>query len=278
MRPSNPWLNVLLWIILSFATLFPIYWLFVISVKPAVDLFTTPDVILRSFYWKNYIDVLHDETLRRYMMNSLIISTGNAVLCTVLAFMACYALSRFDLAGKENIFFWTITNRMAPAAVFLLPFFLLYTKVFVIGDFKLYDTRIGLILLYCTFNLPFAIWTLRPTIDGIPKELDEAATVDGCSTWQTIREVVWPLARPGIAVTFILIWVFAWNEFLLAATLTSFNARTLTTGLSEYVTTTGTQWGKMAAISIFTLIPALIIFSMVQRSIVAGLTFGAVKE
>ncbi|MBB5220921.1 multiple sugar transport system permease protein [Amaricoccus macauensis] len=278
MRPSNPWLNVLLWIILSFATLFPIYWLFVISVKPAVDLFTTPDVILRSFYWKNYIDVLHDETLRRYMMNSLIISTGNAVLCTVLAFMACYALSRFDLAGKENIFFWTITNRMAPAAVFLLPFFLLYTKVFVIGDFKLYDTRIGLILLYCTFNLPFAIWTLRPTIDGIPKELDEAATVDGCSTWQTIREVVWPLARPGVAVTFILIWVFAWNEFLLAATLTSFNARTLTTGLSEYVTTTGTQWGKMAAISIFTLIPALIIFSMVQRSIVAGLTFGAVKE
>lgn len=278
MRPSNPWLNVLLWIILSFATLFPIYWLFVISVKPAVDLFTTPDVILRSFYWKNYIDVLHDETLRRYMMNSLIISTGNAVLCTVLAFMACYALSRFDLAGKENIFFWTITNRMAPAAVFLLPFFLLFTKVFVIGDFKLYDTRIGLILLYCTFNLPFAIWTLRPTIDGIPKELDEAATVDGCSTWQTIREVVWPLARPGVAVTFILIWVFAWNEFLLAATLTSFNARTLTTGLSEYVTTTGTQWGKMAAISIFTLIPALIIFSMVQRSIVAGLTFGAVKE
>ena len=115
--------------------------------------------------------------------------------------MACYALSRFDLAGKENIFFWTITNRMAPAAVFLLPFFLLFTKVFVIGDFKLYDTRIGLILLYCTFNLPFAIWTLRPTIDGIPKELDEAATVDGASTWQVIREVIWPLARPGLAVT-----------------------------------------------------------------------------
>ena len=278
MRTSNPWLNVLLWALLSFATLFPIYWLFVISVKPAVDLFTTPDVVLRSIYWKNYVEVLHDPTLRRYMTNSLIVSTGNAILCTVLAFMACYALSRFELGGKENIFFWTITNRMAPAAVFLLPFFLLYTKVFVIGDFKLYDTRIGLILLYCTFNLPFAIWTLRPTIDGIPKELDEAATVDGASTWQTIREVIWPLAKPGLAVTFILIWVFAWNEFLLAATLTSFNARTITTGLSEYVTTTGTEWGKMAAISIFTLIPALIIFSMVQKHIVAGLTFGAVKE
>lgn len=278
MRPSNPYLNILLWVLLSFLTLFPIYWLFVISVKPAVDLFTTPSIWLDAVYWKNYTKVLADETLRRYMVNSIIIATSNAVLCSVLAFTACYALSRFDIGGKENIFFWTITNRMAPAAVFLLPFFLLFTKVFVIGPFKLYDTRIGLILLYCTFNLPFAIWTLRPTIDGIPKELDEAATVDGASTWQVIREVIWPLARPGLAVTMILTWVFAWNEFLLAATLTSFNARTITTGLSEYVTTTGTEWGTMAAISIFTLIPALIIFSVVQRHIVAGLTFGAVKE
>ena len=278
MRRNRPVLTVLLWILLSFITLFPIYWLFVISVKPAVELFSTPSVILDGFYWKNYAKVLGDETLRRYMTNSLIISSGNALLSTTLAFMACYALSRFDIAGKENIFFWTITNRMAPAAVFLLPFFLLFTKVFVIGSFKLYDTRIGLILLYCTFNLPFAIWTLRPTIEGIPKELDEAATVDGASTWLVIREVVFPLARPGLAVTLILTWVFAWNEFLLAATLTSFNARTITTGLSEYVTTTGTEWGTMAAIAIFTLIPALVVFSVVQRSIVAGLTFGAVKE
>jgi multiple sugar transport system permease protein len=278
MPVRNPLLSVLLWIVLSLATLFPIYWLFVISVKPAVDLFSAPSIILDTFYWNNYAKVLTDDTLRRYMFNSIIISSGNAVLVTVLAFLACYALSRYDLGGKENIFFWTITNRMAPAAVFLLPFFLLFTQVFTIGDFKLYDTRIGMILLYCTFNLPFAIWTLRPTIDGIPKELDEAATVDGASTFQVIREVVFPLARPGLAVTLILTWVFAWNEFLLAATLTSFNARTLTTGLSEYVTTTGTEWGTMAAIAILTLIPALIVFSVVQRHIIAGLTFGAVKE
>lgn len=278
MPARRPLLSILLWLLLSFATLFPIYWLFVISVKPAVDLFTTPSVILDTIYWKNYANVLSDTTLRRYMVNSIIISTGNAVLVTTLAFMACYALSRFDLGGKESIFFWTITNRMAPAAVFLLPFFLLFTQVFTIGDWRLYDTRIGMILLYCTFNLPFAIWTLRPTIDGIPKELDEAATVDGAGTWTIIREVILPLARPGLAVTLILTWVFAWNEFLLAATLTSFNARTITTGLSEYVTTTGTEWGTMASIAIITLIPALVVFSVVQRHIVAGLTFGAVKE
>lgn len=277
MKRQKPWLSVLFWTLISFVTLFPIYWLFVISVKPTVDLFSTPEVILKSFYWQNYVDVLTDPTLRRYMMNSLIISTGNALLVTTLGFLACYALSRFDLPGKESIFFWTITNRMAPPAVFLLPLFLLLTQVYRIGDFSLADTRIGMILVYCTFNLPFAIWTLRPTIDGIPKELDEAAFIDGASSWKIITEVIFPLARPGLAVTLILTWVFAWNEYLLAATLTNFNARTLTTGLSEYVTTTGTAWGVMAAISVITLIPALIVFSMVQRHIVAGLTFGAVK-
>ncbi|KQT47379.1 sugar ABC transporter [Aureimonas sp. Leaf454] len=278
MRKDRPLLSIVCWTLLSLATLFPIYWLFVISVKPAVDLFTTPSVFLDTIYWKNYVNVLNNPTLQRYMINSIIISSGNAVLVTLLAFMACYALSRYDLPGKENIFFWTITNRMAPAAVFLLPFFLLFTQVFTIGDWKLYDTRIGMILLYCTFNLPFAIWTLRPTIDGIPKELDEAAAIDGATTWQVVSKVIFPLARPGLAVTLILTWVFAWNEFLLAATLTSFNARTITTGLSEYVTSTGTEWGTMASIAIITLIPALVIFSVVQRHIVAGLTFGAVKE
>ena len=277
MKPQRTLLTLLFWVFVSFLTLFPIYWLFVISVKPAVDLFSTPEVILRSVYWKNYVDVLNDATLRGYMMNSLLISSGNALLTTTLGFLACYALTRFDLAAKESIFFWTITNRMAPPAAFLLPLFLLLTQVYAVGDFSLLDSRIGMILVYCTFNLPFAIWTLRPTLDGIPRELDEAAFVDGASAWQVITEVVFPLCRPGLAVTLILTWVFAWNEYLLAATLTNFNARTLTTGLSEYVTTTGTEWGIMAAISVFTLIPALIVFSLVQRHIVTGLTFGAVK-
>jgi ABC-type glycerol-3-phosphate transport system permease component len=271
-------LPVCVWTLLTLITLLPIYWMILVSGRNRVEMFGRPTLWMKSFHWDNYLIVLGNETFRGYMVNSLIVATSNALLVTTLALLATFALSRFKLGGQDSIFFWTITNRMAPAAVFLLPLFLLFTQVFVIGDWKLYDTKLGLILLYCVFNLPFAIWLLKGMIDGIPKELDEAATVDGASTWQTIREVIWPLARPGLAVTFILIWVFAWNEFLLAATLTSFNARTITTGLSEYVTSTGTAWGKMAAISIFTLIPALIIFSMVQRHIVAGLTFGAVKE
>lgn len=277
MRKPSPIIGVIFWCLISFLTLFPIYWLFVISVKPAVQLFSTPDLIVRDPFWGNYAKVWGDRLLRSYMLNSVIISTGNAVLCTILGFFACYALSRMNLSGKDSIFFWTITNRMAPPAVFLLPLFLLMTQVYTIGEWNLLDTRIGMILVYCTFNLPFAIWTLRPTVDAIPRELDEAAYVDGASTWKVITEVVFPLCRPGLAVTLILTWVFAWNEYLLAATLTNFEARTLTTGLSEYVTTTGTEWGIMATISVFTLIPALIVFGLVQRHIVAGLTFGAVK-
>lgn len=277
MNKKSPIVGLVFWTLVSLLTLFPIYWLFVISVKPVVQLFSTPELILSDPFWGNYSKVWNDRLLRSYMLNSIIISTGNAVLCTVLGFFACYALSRFKMAGKESIFFWTITNRMAPPAVFLLPLFLLMTQVYVVGDWRMLDTRIGMILVYCTFNLPFAIWTLRPTIEGIPKELDEAAFVDGASSWKVITEIVFPLCRPGLAVTLMLTWVFAWNEYLLAATLTNFNARTLTTGLSEYVTSTGTAWGIMATISVFTLFPALIVFSLVQKHIVAGLTFGAVK-
>ena len=277
MNKKSPIVGLVFWTLVSLLTLFPIYWLFVISVKPVVQLFSTPELILSDPFWGNYSKVWNDRLLRSYMLNSIIISTGNAVLCTVLGFFACYALSRFKMAGKESIFFWTITNRMAPPAVFLLPLFLLMTQVYVVGDWRMLDTRIGMILVYCTFNLPFAIWTLRPTIEGIPKELDEAAFVDGASSWKVITEIVFPLCRPGLAVTLMLTWVFAWNEYLLAATLTNFNARTLTTGLSEYVTSTGTSWGIMATISVFTLFPALVVFSLVQKHIVTGLTFGAVK-
>lgn len=270
--------SLVFWCGASIITLFPIYWMFVISAKRRVDLFGRPSFILDTIYWENYVQTLSDPTFQKYMLNSIIVATSNSLLVTALAFLATYALSRFPLVGKENIFFWTITNRMAPPAVFLLPLFLLYTQAFSIGDWRLYDTRIGLILLYCVFNLPFAIWILRGVIDGIPRELDEASMVDGANLWETMTKVVFPLASPGLAVTAILTWVFAWNEYLFAATLTSVNARTITTGLAEFVTVTGTNWGLMAATAMLTLLPALVFLGVVQRHIVAGLTFGAVKE
>ncbi|MEP2846611.1 MAG: carbohydrate ABC transporter permease, partial [Alphaproteobacteria bacterium] len=197
-------INLLFWCGASLVTLFPIYWMFVISAKSRAELFGRPSFILDSIYWQNYIETLNNPTFQKYMFNSIVVATSNSFLVTTLALMATYALSRFPLVGKENIFFWTITNRMAPPAVFLLPLFLLYTQAFSIGEWRLYDTRLGLILLYCVFNLPFAIWILRNIIDGIPKELDEAALVDGASLWQVMTRIILPLARPGLAVTAIL--------------------------------------------------------------------------
>ncbi len=278
-RKTLDWAGTyLVWIIATLVVLFPIYWIFVVSARSRVELFGGPSLIQTSFFAKNYTEPLLDPTFRRYLINSIIISTTNASLVVILAVTATYALSRWRLKGDENIFFWTITNRMAPPAAFMFPVFLLFTRVVKFGDWSLFDTRLGLILIYCTFNLPFAIWLLKGIMDGIPIDLDEAALVDGAGTWTVLTKIIVPLAAPGIAITFVLSWVFAWNEYIYAATLTSVDARTVTTGLAEYVTVTGTNWGEMAAVSVIALLPALLFLVVVQRYIVMGLTFGAVKE
>ena len=278
-RKTLGWIGTYaLWIVLTLITLLPIYWLFAISARSRVELFNVGKFWQTSFYAPNYIEPLTDPIFQRYLINSLVIATSNALIVSVLALLATYALSRWALTGSENIFFWTITNRMAPPAAFALPLFLLFTRVFRIGPWTMFDTRLGLILLYCVFNLPFAIWLMKGIMDGIPIELDEAAVVDGAGRWTVLLRVILPLTAPGLAITFILSWIFAWNEYLFAASLTSVNARTITTGLAGYIGVTGTEWGQMAAVAMIAIIPALVFLIFVQRYIVMGLTFGAVKE
>lgn len=268
----------LLWTFMTLFTLGPIYWMFSVSSRSPVQVFDKPTLFIESFYWENYLNVFNDRVVRNYLINSLVVSTTNAVLVTILGFLAAYAMTRFKLPGSNNIFFWTITNRMGPPAAFILPFFLIMTQVAVVGDWMLFDTRLGLILVYTLFNLPFAIWLLKGILEGIPVELDEAALVDRASRFQIMTRIIAPLAAPGLAISFILTWIFAWNEYLFAATLASANARTITTRLAEYVTTTGTNYGELAAVAFIATLPAIIFLVFVQRYIVTGLTFGAVKD
>lgn len=268
----------LLWTFMTLFTLGPIYWMFSVSSRSPVQVFDKPSLFIDSFYWENYLKVFDDRVVRGYLINSLVVSTSNALLVTILGFLAAYAFTRFKLPGANNIFFWTITNRMGPPAAFILPLFLLMTQVAVVGDWKMFDTRIGLILIYTLFNLPFAIWLLKGILEGIPVELDEAALVDRASRFQVMTRIIAPLAAPGLAISFILTWIFAWNEYLFAATLSSANARTITTRLAEYVTTTGTNYGELAAVAFIATLPAIIFLVFVQRYIVTGLTFGAVKD
>ena len=266
------------WVFMTMLTLIPIWWMFVVSMRSRVELFSRPNLAISRIFVENYSNVLTDSAFQRYMTNSVIVSSCNALLVMALALLATYALSRYKLTGSDNIFFWLITNRMAPPAAFLLPLFIMFTRSFRFGDWTLFDTQLGLILVYCVFNLPFAIWLLKGVVDGIPIELDDAAMIDGAGLGGVLRHVIIPLAAPGLAVTGILSWVFAWNEYLFAANLTSVEARTITTGLAEFVTVTGTNWGELAAMSMITLIPSAIIVIVAQRYIVMGLTFGAVKE
>ncbi|MEZ5769445.1 MAG: hypothetical protein R3D80_18570 [Paracoccaceae bacterium] len=190
MKRKFPWASTFIWVLVSFVTLFPIYWLFVISVKPAVELFSTPDLLLESLYWNNYVDVLNDRLLRSYMVNSLVISSGNAVLSTVLGFFAVYALSRFSLGGKES----ASSSGPSPTGwrrprVFLLPLFLLLTQVYRIGDFTLLDTRIGMIW-STPFNIVRDLDAPAHRRRHPQGELDEAAYVDSASAWKVITEVV----------------------------------------------------------------------------------------
>ncbi|MCK4522640.1 carbohydrate ABC transporter permease [Candidatus Aerophobetes bacterium] len=244
----------------------------IISLRSKLEIFAGPKLYQTSIFADNYYRPLFKDIYGKFLINSLIIATGNTGLVLLLAMFAAYAFSRFRIFGSGTLFFWTITNRMAPPAAFILPFFLMFTKI------RLIDTHIGLILLYCIFNLPFAIWLLKGMIDVIPKELDEVAAIDGCSILGTIWHVILPVAKPGLAVTAMMIWIFSWNEYLFASILTSMKARTITTGLAEFVTVIGTNWGEMAAVSVVSLLPAVIFLGYIQKYMITGLTFGAVKE
>ena len=259
-------------ILLTIITLFPIYWMVIISLRSKLEIFAGPKLYQTSIFADNYYRPLFKDIYGKFLINSLIIATGNTGLVLLLAMFAAYAFSRFRIFGSGTLFFWTITNRMAPPAAFILPFFLIFAKI------RLIDTHIGLILLYCIFNLPFAIWLLKGMIDVIPKELDEVAAIDGCSILGTIWHVILPVAKPGLAVTAMMIWIFSWNEYLFASILTSMKARTITTGLAEFVTVIGTNWGEMAAVSVVSLLPAVIFLGYIQKYMITGLTFGAVKE
>jgi ABC-type glycerol-3-phosphate transport system permease component len=241
-------------------------------------LFDTPTLIIKSFYAQNYIKPLTDPVFQRYLINSLIIATSNALLVTILA---CWRPMR-SRAGSCPVRTTSSSGRSRSAWPRPPRLFCRSScssrGVFKIGDWMMFDTHIGLILLYCVFNLPFAVWLMKGIMDGMPIELDEAAFVDGANALDGADAHHRPLVAPGLAITFILSWIFAWNEYLFAANLTSVNARTITTGLAEFVSVTGTNWGEMAAVATISILPALIFLVFVQRYIVTGLTFGAVKE
>ncbi|MBM3524711.1 MAG: carbohydrate ABC transporter permease [Alphaproteobacteria bacterium] len=256
-------------IILLLLTLFPFLWLVQMSFRPNKDIFG--------------YDLLFSPTLDHYralwkgafsasFVNSAITSVASTVLALLIGVPAAYALSRGGFKSSRRIALWILATRMAPPIAFTIPFFLAYRYI------GLLDTHLGLIIIYLTFNLALVIWMMQPFFDGVPRELEEAAWIDGCGIWQAFRVVTLPLAAPGLAATSVICFILSWNDFFYALVLTRTNASTAPVAIVNFIQYTGWEWGRIAAAGTLVMLPVVIFSMLVRNYLVRGLMAGGTKE
>lgn len=257
-------------IILSYF-LFPVVWTILTSLKTEAEAFSMPPKWLFKPTFENYVSIFTKQPFMRYIMNSVIVGASSTLLALVLGTPAAYAFSRMKSRRGEGLSFFILSTRIAPPTLIILPFFLLYRQL------GLYDSKLGLMIVYLIFNLPFVVWIMKLFFDEIPKELDEAAMVDGCSRLRAFFTIVLPLTKSGLAATSILCMITSWNEFFFAVTLTGDRAKTLPVAVTSFIQFTGTRWGELCAAATVIMLPLILFGFIVQKNLVAGMTFGAVK-
>jgi multiple sugar transport system permease protein len=249
---------------------FPIYWLFIISFKTPDEIFHFPPVWYpKSIQFANY-RVLFKDGDAITVWNSLVLAGVSTVIAMLLGTMAAYSLVRFKTGG-ENLAVWIISQRMMPPIAIVFPIFLLYVW------FGWVDSYHGLIILYTAFSLPYVTWMMRGYIEDIPLELEESALVDGCTRWQVLWRVVFPMARTGLFATAVFTFVFAWNDFLFALVLTRTEVITYTVQVTHYFGGQSNFWAKIAAMSVLGTVPVFFTVATLQRYLVRGISMGAVK-
>lgn len=259
----------------ALSALVPVYWMMTISLKQEVDQFAVPPKWL--FFnptLAHYGDAFVERSFGQYLLTSAIVAVISTICALVLGTLAAYALAQFRLPHKLNLrlALWILSTRMFPPIVTAVPLFLL------MSDLGLLDTTASLIIVYTAFNLPFVVWMMRGFFQEIPRELEEAARVDGDSRLGALRRVILPLVMPGLAATAVFCLIISWNEFLFALTLTQTDAAmTLPVGIAGRVTQYEIEWGVMSAAGVVAMIPILSFALAVQRYLVRGLSLGAVK-
>ena len=264
-------------VVLSLFTLFPIWVMITSSVKPLGE-------VLDSFTWwpqhitfQPYIDIWRTVPLAQYFVNSLIVCTAATAVSLVIAVFAAYAVSRWRFRGRGVFTTTVLSTQMFPGILFLLPLFLIFINVTQATGIPLIGTRLGLVITYLTFSLPFSIWMLAGYFDAIPRDLDEAAKVDGTGSMGALWHVLLPAARPGLVAVGIYSFMTSWGELLFASVLTNGPTQTLAIGLQQYSTQVNVYWNQIMAASLVVSVPIVVAFLLLQRSFVAGLTAGAVK-
>ena len=250
-------------------TLIPIIWIFDIALSPGNAL---GGEIGDSFTDEHFTKILEGESFWIWFRNSLIVSIGTSLLGLVIAIPAGYAFSRYKFTGRDVSMFAFLLVQMFPGIIIIVPYFL------VMKTLGLLNSHLGLILAYCVTALPLCVWMLKGFFDTVPRELEEAATLDGCNQFQVFTKVVLPLSLPAVAVTALFSFLAAWNEFLLALTFnTSNDMYTLPVGLASLISSTGQAWGDFAAASILVSLPVALLFLFFQKFLIEGLSAGGVK-
>ena len=257
-------------IAIIFTTL-PIIWIFFISIKSKKDSFTRPPKFSFEPIIDNYVKTINNEFFRETFFNSLLITAFGITLSIVIAIFAAYALKRYQIRFKKTFMHWLLLAYMLPEFLFVLPMYSIYQTM------GLYDTHFGLALMYQVHALPFSIWMLRSFLEEIPKEIDDAALIDGCSPFQAIYKIYIPLILPGIVATAILNGIWMWNELAIAIGLTFIEAHPITLGVAQFRGYASKDWGGMTASSILALIPMVFFVIIAQKHIVKGLTLGSLK-
>jgi glycerol transport system permease protein len=248
----------------------PIYWLVNMSLKTNMEITSGLTLWPREITFDNYIRIFTDESWYSGYINSLTYVVINTVLSIAFALPAAYAFSRYRFLGDKHLFFWLLTNRMAPPAVFALPFFNLYSAI------GLFDTPWAVALAHCLFNVPLAVWILEGFMSGVPREIDETAAIDGYSFPRFFIKIFMPLIASGVGVAAFFCFMFSWVELLLARTLTSVTAKPIAATMTRTVSASGMDWGMLAAAGVLTILPGALVIWFVRNYIAKGFALGRV--
>jgi multiple sugar transport system permease protein len=254
--------------------LFPLYIIVTTALKRETDIFAWPPVWLFEPTWQNFYNALFvfgGRGVLSFLLNSLVITGASTALAVILGAMAAYGFARFRFPGDKHLAFYILSTRFAPPVAFIVPIYLMVQKA------GLLDSHLALILIYTAFNLSFVTWIMRGFFAEIPIEIEEAALVDGYTRWQIFWRVAVPLVRPGLATTAILSAIFSWNEFLFALILTQSRAATVPVYLAGFSDSMGLAWGEYMAVGSMAVLPIMVFTLVLQRHLVRGLTFGAVR-
>jgi multiple sugar transport system permease protein len=250
----------------------PIIWFLMLAIRPSETVFAMPPVLAFKPSWEAVKTTFIDPGNNRHqLLNSLIVAAFAVALNLPFSFPAAYSLSRFRMRGRQNIMLWYLSLLMAPPVAFLIPYFVLVSRLGLSG------TYLAMILIMQTITIPFSVWLMKSFIDEVPVELEEAARVDGAGWWTVILRVTLPLVRPGLIVTSMFAFVFAWNNAAFPLVLSSQKTATLPIGTLGYFATSGATWTFIGAAAVAAMLPPMIIFLVLDRYVVRGLTFGSVK-